>query len=466
MSEQYPGGFVAKTPPTPSGPYYNSTARGIWTLTQQAQLTVQGIWPTAGNNPPIYWIMTIAPPTTGDYTSINANSTSLKVDSSGNIYPSFSMGPAAGPYFAAWNISKIDINGNLIFTKSYTFGGEETGYLGNSIPDSSNNLFVSGATGTSPYLGFYAKYNSSGTATWNFQTVDTDIYLTNVAGDDSSGNRYYGGQDDTAGRGVWIKTNSSGDIQASKRVSSSRPYAYMDWGQVDSSGNYLGAGSTIYEGYLIKLNSSGGITWSSTLGTGYGGALACAVVDPTFSYIYAIAKEPSSSNWSLYKVDGSNGTTTTWSQYSSDFPYYSGHLACDSSGNIYVVTQPNSAPTVCTILKFNSSGTLQWQRNLTYTGANISPKSITIDSTNSVFILSIGQSSTPNRTVVIRLPTDGSQTGTYGSWAYAASSYTISSGAAGSWVGGGFSVSGSLTSATFTPTIAATAFTATTAKIT
>lgn len=465
MSEQYPGGWVTKTPPTPSGPYYNSTAQGIWTLTQQAQLTVQGIWPTAGNNPPIYWIMTIAPPVVGSYTIIGTQSTRGNVDSSGNYYPSFSMSPASGPYYAAWNIAKIDINANLIFTKSYTYTGADQGYLTNSIADSSNDLFVAGATGTNPYLGFYGKYNSSGTATWNFQTVDTDIYLTNFAGADSSGNLYYGGQDDLTAQGVWLKTNSSGVRQASIRLSSPRPYAYLSHGAVNSSGVFLGGGTTIYEGYLVKLSASGAITWSTTLGTGYGGTLSYAIVDPTFSYIYTVAKPVSSSNWSLYKIDGSNGTTVTWSKTSTDFPYYYGYLACDSSGNVYVLTQPNSSANVATILKFNSSGTLQWQRNLTYTGANLSPTSITIDNTNSVFILGMGLSTTPNRAVVIRLPTDGSQTGTYGSWAYAASSYTISSGASGTWATESFTTGTGVTSATSTPTISATAFTATATKI-
>lgn len=463
MSEQYPGGWVTKTPPAPSGPYNNSTAQGIWTLTQQAQYTVQNIWPTAGNNPPIYWIMTVTPPS--QYTIIGTQTTAAKVDSSGNFYPALSMQPSSGPYSSAWNISKISVNGNLTFTKSYYWSGIDAGYLSNGNVDSSNNVFISGYTTDSVYSGFYGKYDSSGVSTWNFQLTGANTVLANVAGFDSSNNIYYGGQDDNTGQGIWVKVNSSGTIQASKNIASSRPYAYMTWGSVDSSGNYLGGGTTIYEGYLIKLNSSGAITWSSTLGTGYGGTLSCATVDPTFSYIYAVAKSPSVSDWSLYKVDGSNGTTVTWSKYSSDFPYYYGYLACDSSGNVYVATQPNASANVCTILKFNSSGTLQWQRNLTYTGANLNPTSITIDSTNSVFILTIGLSSTPNKAVIVRLPIDGTQTGTYGSWAYASSSYTINSGASGSWSSGGFTASGSYSGTTSSPTITSTSFTASTTKI-
>ena len=54
MSQKYPGGFIVKNPPLPSGPYQDSTARGVWTLDQALQFKKQGLWPTAGN---------IAPPT-------------------------------------------------------------------------------------------------------------------------------------------------------------------------------------------------------------------------------------------------------------------------------------------------------------------------------------------------------------------------------------------------------------------
>lgn len=49
MSEQYPGGFITKTPPTPSGPYQNSSAQGLWTMSQAAAYQKQGLWPIPGN---------------------------------------------------------------------------------------------------------------------------------------------------------------------------------------------------------------------------------------------------------------------------------------------------------------------------------------------------------------------------------------------------------------------------------
>jgi len=51
MSQKYPGGFITKSPATPTGPLETGTAPGIWTLDQQLQYQKQGIWPTAGNVP-------------------------------------------------------------------------------------------------------------------------------------------------------------------------------------------------------------------------------------------------------------------------------------------------------------------------------------------------------------------------------------------------------------------------------
>jgi hypothetical protein len=71
MSSKYPGGIISKTAPTPSGPYADSTAPGIWTLEQQAALAKQGNWPTAGNVNPNLFIENLF--STYVYTGTGAN---------------------------------------------------------------------------------------------------------------------------------------------------------------------------------------------------------------------------------------------------------------------------------------------------------------------------------------------------------------------------------------------------------
>ena len=49
MSNRWPGGLIRKTPITPTGPYQNGTASGVWSLADAAYWTKQGLWPIAGN---------------------------------------------------------------------------------------------------------------------------------------------------------------------------------------------------------------------------------------------------------------------------------------------------------------------------------------------------------------------------------------------------------------------------------
>jgi hypothetical protein len=47
-------GVIRPVAVAPTGPYQNSAAPGVWTLDQQAYWQKQGLWPTAGNLPPVY----------------------------------------------------------------------------------------------------------------------------------------------------------------------------------------------------------------------------------------------------------------------------------------------------------------------------------------------------------------------------------------------------------------------------
>jgi hypothetical protein len=66
MSEQYPGGFISKTPPTPQGNQSTSSAYGIWTLSQAAAYQKQGLWPDPTNSP-LYAFTTFTFTTAGIY---------------------------------------------------------------------------------------------------------------------------------------------------------------------------------------------------------------------------------------------------------------------------------------------------------------------------------------------------------------------------------------------------------------
>lgn len=53
--KDYEGGIITKNPTTPTGPFQDGAASGVWTMDEAAEYTKQGVWPTAGNvNPEQY----------------------------------------------------------------------------------------------------------------------------------------------------------------------------------------------------------------------------------------------------------------------------------------------------------------------------------------------------------------------------------------------------------------------------
>jgi hypothetical protein len=84
MSKQYPGGILSKTPVTPSGPYINSTASGIWTLEDQVYWQKLGQWPNPANPAPDAQFNYVTMLLQGDGTNGAQNNTFL--DSSTNNF--------------------------------------------------------------------------------------------------------------------------------------------------------------------------------------------------------------------------------------------------------------------------------------------------------------------------------------------------------------------------------------------
>ena len=97
MSNQYPGGYITKTPPTPSA----SSAPGLWTLSQQAALQKEGNWPGLGD--PYFQDVTLL--LTGDGTNGAQNNTFI--DSSSNNFTITRNGNTTqgsfSPYGSLWS---------------------------------------------------------------------------------------------------------------------------------------------------------------------------------------------------------------------------------------------------------------------------------------------------------------------------------------------------------------------------
>jgi hypothetical protein len=279
------------------------------------------------------------------------------------------------------------------------FNGSKYNQLGtitsNFSLDSSGNLYVAGGLHSTDYIccspfsiydAYIFKLNSSGGVLWTFATTTGSYYTANIsfrgiqttaAGDSYAVGYVQSSSAVNVGAAV-IKFNSSGTVQWQKliRVSGNQTFSMtMNGGAItlDSSENVYIGGSFTGPFCLIKLDSSGNYQWSRTLTTGGGGNM-------------------------------SNPSLTT-----------------DSSGNVYAYGTGTGG--FIHVLKYNSSGTLQWQRTWEASSSG-SPSyyyyfsagygSIKIANDGSLLIGALGVSSTNyGFCTYFKLPADGSGIGTY-----------------------------------------------------
>jgi hypothetical protein len=292
---------------------------------------------------------------------------------------------------------------------------------GNGIAvDGSGNVYITGFTSSGSGGALIAKYNSSGAIQWQRTLGGTSTEYGFGIAVDGSGNVYITGFTDLAGnRSVLIaKYDTSGTIQWQRTLDG----AGTDQGfgiAVDGSGNVYVTGHTYSSGagsndFLIaKYDTSGTIQWQRTLG----GA--------NTDYGYGIA------------VDGSGNV------------YITGITASSGAGGFDVL-----------IAKYDTSGTIQWQRTLGGAGNDIG-NDIVVDGSGNLYITGYTASSGAGGqdVLIAKLPADGAFTGTYGAYTYATSSLTAATSSL-------TAATSSLTAATPTLTAATSSITAATSALT
>jgi uncharacterized delta-60 repeat protein len=294
-----------------------------------------------------------------------------------------------------------------IYVSKYNFSGAlqwqrllaETGLGADAkgiATDTADAIFVAGQA-TLPIsgnfsTGFYvAKYNSSGGLEWQ-RTLNTrvdDFQRTDIANAvavDSSSNAIVVGRTDTEGAGeddvLIAKYSSLGTLQWQRRLGG----AANDEANavaVDASDNIVIVGTTSSDGagnadiLVAKYNSSGTLLWDRTLGGS--------------------------------SIEDGTGVTV------------------DATGNIYVTgwtfSQGPGTQNIV-VAKYNSSGTIQWQRILGTTD-NQTASAITLDVSGDIVIAgTLSASGGVVNQLIVKLPADGSGTGTYGPFTYSASTLT------------------------------------------
>jgi hypothetical protein len=358
---------------------------------------------------------------------------------------------------------KYDDTGTIQFQEQYGTYPAQIGYGGGAI-DSSNNLFFSGVTSSA--TPFVSGINTTGGIVWQ-RKIDkgTGLYnnLSLLAADSSN---VYVIQNTAVSVGcctlpvpLYAVFSTSGTFSLARTFVESG-YHNSAFGISTLSGNVFcffksenySVGASVG---VIKFDSSGSVVDKKYVSFGSGVFGNMGYVDSSGN-IYI-----GSANLYFFKMDSSYTQTFSSNMTASGFGNdFINAVAVDGSGNSYWVGSfgtSNGGKYQGFIIKFNSSGTVQWQRSLSYTSNHLQLNSVAIDN-NGGLVVSGGTNNGSNYgSFAAKLPADGSKTGTYTvgglTIVYAASSYTISGGNTQT-----IGDLGTLTVASVTPTTTTTSF--------
>ena len=345
--------------------------------------------------------------------------------------------------FKITDASNNSVSGNL--TISDNGSNTTVTYSPNSDFNKSTNYSLTLSTGIADISG--NQLESQKIITFNIpppwiRQLGSSAYETVArVASDPSGNIYVGGTtqgdlDGNTNAGSWsqdiylLKYNSSGTKQWTIQLGTSSAEGVAGI-VTDSSGNIYVAGSTQgalggnsnagdWDIYLIKYNSSGTSQWINQFGSSARDQPWNGIAIDSSNNIYVTGYTAGGldSNTSsggndafLVKFDslGTKQWTSQWGTSSNDNGLV---VAVDSSGNIYVSGETlgalegsNQGSTDVFLSKFNTSGNLQWTRQLGSDQADYS-KSIAVDSSDNIYITGYTAGDFDGNTFVVGGPYD------------------------------------------------------------
>jgi hypothetical protein len=271
--------------------------------------------------------------------------------------------------------------------------------------NSAKDVFTTGRTTLESSRNITLTGFSKGGATlWQRSLYSTDsadyptpTYGAKSVAVDSAGNVYFVGSQQNSSnydKIVIAKYNSSGVIQWQKKINPGGGSAALGSQGVsitaDSSDNIYITGRSYSsstfraELFISKLNSSGVIQFSTFL-TENVRLIGNSIVLDSSNNIYVCGEINPFNNANIIVVKYNSSGAVQWQRelagtYGNDRAY---SIALDSGNNIYVAATVES-DTRATLFKLNNSGTLQWQRNLVGTNG-ISDGALAIDSSDNIY---------------------------------------------------------------------------------
>lgn len=329
-----------------------------------------------------------------------------------------------GTYSSNDIVGVVDAKGNLLMNKSFTntynppsqckdVKFTPSGNIVGVFDSASNDLLI--------------EFQLDGTVNWSSFSDFSGIYTPYaLAINNSSGDIYTIGSYRVSPYGpadwdILLNRYNSSGVRQSSQTQNTGYYQFMNWSDIgiDSSG-YVYISTNFYDSgngewgfaYARKvsptLSTSGG--WIRTRGVQSGGqyTLTSAAAVDSSNNVIVVGETPDPTFKSPYIIKFNSSGTEQWQRrlthgLSDNHSAY--HVATDAADNVYVGGSGGY------FFKYNSSGDLQWQRRITLSGTAQQINRIAVDNTNEAILIA-------GTTSIAKLPLDGSGTGTYGNFVY------------------------------------------------
>ena len=354
--------------------------------------------------------------------------------------------------------------------------------------DSSGYTYVCGTTDTSgvgPRTLLLAKYSPLGAIVWQESLVQSGVDTEGMRiAVGSTGDVYGCGFNNNLGSEMLIfKCSPSGSVVWSKTVTGTQitPESIA----TDASDNvYVAYSASVTGGEagIMKLSSSGTLVWQRSIGLTLTDTASGIATDGTNVYVVGYTNNQGAGSDDVLVVKLDSSGTVAWQRIlGSTADDRALGVAIDSTGNVYVcgdAAPDGFAGNHAMLVKYNSSGTVVWQRVI-YNPDGITARALDIDSSDDVYVVGYAggavavsgfiakfaatgsvlwqrtlTGTAPNNSewytldirgtdvhvtgyvdiplglgttgaITLKVPTDGSKTGTYGGYTYQASSFVI-----------------------------------------
>lgn len=291
------------------------------------------------------------------------------------------------------------INNNIPLTNTlawytYTLTQSAATSARSVATDSSGNVYVAGTGNDGSNYIILAKYNPAGVLQWQRKlNQGSSPDAVGYVALDSSGNPYIAGR-----IGLYCaiaKYNSSGVLQWQRKLENFVGTITPKGITIDSSNNILitgiyfdSTGPDLYM-FVVKYNSSGTIQWQRQFYSGPSGkGEGFGVATDSSGNVYVTGED---NQITLNKYNSSG--TLQWQKKLTYGTASSGRgITIDSLDNIYIVAANSSSTSPATIpaialIKCNTSGAIQWTTALTgVTSTSIDQYGVTTDASNNIYI--------------------------------------------------------------------------------